>query len=280
MNRRFIQYKTHIAVIYWLILANLHGIINGYSVLADIQRRGLVFASWEPFVWEMSSQIAMLMLIPLLLYLDNKRPLSFNRIKSGMVYHLTISVFFSLLHVSLMVALRELSYCVNGRDYQFGDWSAELLYEYRKDVMTYSTIIITFYVFRFIVSRLSSEAMEITTGEDSLPPAYVERFIVKKLGKEFIVRSSDIEWIEAAGNYTNIHLGGRCYPLRSTMDALITRLDPKNFARIHRSSIVNLNVIVEILPLDSGDFEILLNNEKTLKLSRRYRDDIKKKLQG
>ncbi len=117
MNRKFIQYKTHFAVIYWLILANLHGIINGYSVLADIQRRELVFASWEPFVWEISSQIAMLMLIPLLLYLDNKRPLSFNRIKSGMVYHLTISVVFSLLHVSLMVALRELSYCVNGSDY-------------------------------------------------------------------------------------------------------------------------------------------------------------------
>jgi hypothetical protein len=199
-----------------------HQTLSDYSVLADIQRRELVFASWEPFVWEISSQIAMLMLIPLLLYLDNKRPLSVNRIKSGMVYNLTISVIFSLLHVSLMVALREMSYCVNGSNYQFGDWSEELLYEYRKDIMTYSTIIITFYVFRFIVSRLSSEAMEITTGEDSLPPAYVERFIVKKLGKEFIVRSSDIEWIEAARNYMNIHIGGRCYPIRSTMNALIT----------------------------------------------------------
>ncbi|MFT6777217.1 MAG: DNA-binding LytR/AlgR family response regulator [Paraglaciecola sp.] len=142
-----------------------------------------------------------------------------------------------------------------------------------------ATALVTFYVFRFIVSRLSSEAMEITTGEDSLPPAYVDRFIVKKLGKEFIVRSSDIEWIEAAGNYMNIHIGGRCYPIRSTMDALITRLEPKNFTRIHRSSIVNLNMIVEISPLNSGDFEILLNNEKTLRLSRRYRDDIKKQLQ-
>jgi hypothetical protein len=137
-----------------------HQTLSDYSVLADIQRRELVFASWEPFVWEISSQIAMLMLIPLLLYLDNKRPLSVNRIKSGMVYHLTISVIFSLLHVSLMVALREMSYCVNGSNYQFGDWSEELLYEYRKDIMTYSTIIITFYVFRFIVSRLSSEAIK------------------------------------------------------------------------------------------------------------------------
>jgi len=280
MKPLFEKYQKHFEVFYWVISGFITAVINGYSVVADNERRQLSFETWEPFVWEFSSQIAILVLVPLVLLLDKKRPLQINTLKLNLALHLVYSVLFSLLHVLLMVALRKFFYSFSQSSYDFGDWQAELIYEYRKDLLTYISIITTFYVYRFIVSRLRSEAKEINMGEDKLQSTFVERLIVKKIGREFILKVSDIEWVEADGNYMNLHINQRCYPLRSTMSGLIERLDPHHFARIHRSCIVNLDAISEITPLDSGDFEVLLNHGKKLKLSRRYRENVKVLLAG
>ena len=141
-------------------------------------------------------------------------------------------------------------------------------------------IVLTVYAYRFIVSRLISEASIIEEGEDRSQPEYVTRFIVKKLGKEFIVPVKDIDWIEASGNYMNLHVSERCYPLRETMAGLVARLDPAQFARIHRSYVVRLSMIKEIVPQPSGDHSVVLNNGNALKLSRKYRDDLLKNTQS
>jgi hypothetical protein len=271
----FVKYKKYLVVTYWLVTGTITATINSYSVLGDNQRRGLSFATWEPFVWEFSSQLSILMLIPLILYLDKKRPLKIEQFKFNIGFHLIFSLVFSILHVLLMVAMRQLCYFLNDGNYDFGDWQSEMVYEYRKDLLTYIQILSTFYIYRFIVSRLLSEAREIGLGEDFQKSTYVERLIIKKIGKEFIIKISDIEWIEASGNYMNLFIGERCYPFRSTMSALIGRLDPKQFVRVHRSSIVNIDVISEILPLESGDYQIKLNHGKKIRLSRRYRENIK-----
>lgn len=67
-----------------------------------------------------------------------------------------------------------------------------------------------------------------------------ERFLVRKLGRDFLVATADIEWIQASGNYVNLHVRGHDYPLRSTMAAIEAKLDPAVFVRIHRSYLVNL----------------------------------------
>ena len=115
----------------------------------------------------------------------------------------------------------------------------------------------------------------ITIGEDVQIPDKPERLLVKKIGKEFIIKIENIEWIEASGNYMNLHIEGRVYPLRETMSILENKLNPNQFVRIHRSSIINLDHIKEILPLDSDDFEVILNTNQQLKLSRRYREKVK-----
>lgn len=100
-------------------------------------------------------------------------------------------------------------------------------------------------------------------------------FLVKKLGKEFIVKVSDIDWLESSGNYVNLHSGERIYPLRATLTQLSKQLEAQGFCRIHRSHAVKLDAIESITPLPSGDSEITLHSGKKLNLSRRYKEQFK-----
>ena len=102
--------------------------------------------------------------------------------------------------------------------------------------------------------------------------------MVKKLGKEFIIKIDDVEWLESAGNYVNLHIKGRIYPIRATLTSLIDRISNKGFSRIHRSHSINLDCVDSITPLSSGDSEIKLTNGKVLNLSRRYKESFKERL--
>ncbi|SON77106.1 AlgR/AgrA/LytR family regulatory protein (fragment) [Xanthomonas phaseoli pv. phaseoli] len=97
-----------------------------------------------------------------------------------------------------------------------------------------------------------------------------ERFLVRKLGRDFLVATADIEWIQASGNYVNLHVRGHDYPLRSTMAAIEAKLDPAVFVRIHRSYLVNLGQVQAIEPSDSGDARVHLRDASVLPCSRSH----------
>lgn len=86
---------------------------------------------------------------------------------------------------------------------------------------------------------------------------------------------SDVEWLESSGNYVNLHIGERIYPLRITLTKLIEQLADKGISRIHHSYAVRLDAIESITPLSSGDSEIRLKTGKQLTLSRRYKEAFK-----
>ncbi len=259
----------------WILLYSLYTWVNTASVLGDYARLGIDIAVWKPAVWESTSHLVGLMLIPLLVLVDHQLSDKIKNIKQRIIGLFLFSIVFSLCHVIGMVLLRKISYTLVGETYDFGHWPTELIYEYRKDVIGYAELLIIIYAYRFIISRLRGEAKVILTGEDCPIPLHPQRLLVKKIGKEFIIRVRDIDWIEAAGNYMNLNLDGRIYPLRETMSGLETKLDPKKFTRIHRSYMVNLDRVKQITPLESGDFEMTLNCGKILRLSRRYRDKVK-----
>lgn len=276
-NAAIAFYKRHRTLLEWLfwpVTLFSNALLLATSVVMEYQRRGEPLTTWEPFAWEFSSALATLVCIVLVLRFDRSVPLSPPRIGRKILAHLGFSVVFSLLHVLGMVLLRHLAYALAGRSYDFGDWSFELLYEYRKDLMTYVTIIVTVYLYRFLASRLIGEARPIDEGEDQPPGRYSERLLVKKFGKEFLLRCDRIEWVEAAGNYMNLHSGGRIYPIRETMTGLEARLDPNVFVRVHRSYLVNLDQIGEIIPQDSGDALIRMRTGASIRMSRRYRDNL------
>jgi two-component system LytT family response regulator len=99
----------------------------------------------------------------------------------------------------------------------------------------------------------------------------LDRVVLRSSGRVFFLRVEEIDWIEAAGNYLRLHAGTETHLLRETMNAFEERLDPKQFLRIHRSMIVNIERIQELQPLFHGDYAVLLRDGTQLTLSRTYR---------
>jgi hypothetical protein len=246
----------------------------------EAKRKGepLPFQLWEPFVWEYSSAIGMLMLFPLLVLLLRKLPFDWLSSKRSLLYYFLASIVFSLAHVSIMVGIREVIYVVMDVSYDFGDFWLEIFYEYRKDLWSFISFIIFIKGYQFILSRLQGEANPVAQSEDENISKSFDRFLVKKLGKEFIVKVNDVEWLEASGNYVNLHMKGRIYPTRATLGKLIEQISEKGFCRIHRSHAINLDYIESITPLSSGDSEVKLYTGKVLNLSRRYKESFKGQL--
>lgn len=104
------------------------------------------------------------------------------------------------------------------------------------------------------------------------PKAYLTRLPVKDRDRFLLLRVEEIDWVEAAQNYVQIHARKHEYLVRGTMADLEAQLDPVRFARIHRSTLVNLDRIREIRPAWHGDFDVELEDGTQLKLSRHYRD--------
>jgi DNA-binding LytR/AlgR family response regulator len=102
--------------------------------------------------------------------------------------------------------------------------------------------------------------------------------LIKKLGREFLVRVDDIDWIEASGNYVNLHVGSQVYPLRETMTGITERMQPQGFQRVHRSAVVNLDRVAEIVPFESGDGEARLASGARVPVSRRYRKELRERI--
>ncbi len=103
---------------------------------------------------------------------------------------------------------------------------------------------------------------------------YLQRLAIKSSGKITFVNAIEIDWIEANGDYVWIHSQGKKHLLRDKISELNGKLDPNHFARIHRSTIVNINRIHNLEPMFYGDYAVNLNNGAKLTLSRSYRDKL------
>jgi two-component system LytT family response regulator len=106
----------------------------------------------------------------------------------------------------------------------------------------------------------------------------LERLVVKSGGRVFFLRTEEIDWIEAAGNYVRLHLGEESHLFRETMNRMETRLDTRRFVRIHRSRIVNTERIKELQPWFNGEYVVILRNGTRLPLSRGYRDRLQEQI--
>ena len=233
----------------------------------------LSFAIWEPFVWEFSSAVVLLLLIPAVNKFLQSMFISWdNPVRTALSLALG-SIVFSVCHVTAMVAIRELVYWAAGSDYRFGAIGFGFIYEYRKDLLTFILVIVAIQGYKFIVSRLAGEASLI--DYDEAKPIVCDRILVKKLGKEFIVKVDKIDWLESSGNYINLYVGDRIYPTRDTMASLIAKLKDQGICRIHRSYGVNLDRVYSMETLDGGTINAVLSTGKTLPVSRRYREQLK-----
>src|SRR4029077_2489606 len=97
------------------------------------------------------------------------------------------------------------------------------------------------------------------------------RLVIKFNGRDIFLDLESIDWVEAAANYVRLVVGKDSYLLRETIGGISERLDPNQFVRIHRSTIVNIRKIKELIPVNSGEYVVVLKNGKELSCSRGYR---------
>ena len=279
---RYRPWRRTVEVGYWVGTFLVGAVANSLTVGMDVARLDLEFEAWQPAVWETSSGLVALALVPAVVWFTRRFPLHLDNWRRMLWVHLLGSLAWSLLHVAGMVALRKLAYASVGDSYDFGEWWWEFAYEYLKDARSYAGMVLLVEGYRLLVRRLQGEASVLAAGDDAPDPApepgRPERFLVRKLDREFLVAASEVEWLQAAGNYVNLHVHGRDYPLRSTMAGIETQLDPLRFARIHRGYIVNLDLVASIEPLDTGDARVHLKDGTVLPCSRRHREQLRLRL--
>jgi hypothetical protein len=234
-----------------------------------------------------------LALLPLVVAAVDRWPLRWGAIARHLPWHAATSLVCCGLHVAGMVALRKLVYAAMGQHYDFGNWPRETFYEALKDVRAYVMIVCIVLGYRLLLWRWQGEARlltapdepPVTAGRQTSPgatgalsdaePERPERFLVKKLGREFLLPTVEIEWVQACGNYVNLHRRQHDYPLRATLGSIEKRLDPARFVRVHRSYLVNLAQVEAIEPTEAGDARIRMADGSSVPCSRTQIDNLR-----
>lgn len=125
-----------------------------------------------------------------------------------------------------------------------------------------------------VLAEVAPEAAETLAdgGEQHAANRFEKLINIKDQGQIFRVDVDTIERIDAAGDYMVIYTGDRNLILRETMKDLEKRLDPRRFQRVHRSTIVNLDLVKEVKPHTNGECFLVLQSNAQVKVSRSYRD--------
>ena len=274
-NRRAWEILILLTLVGTSFLANV-----GVGII-DLSRDGALAELAEPWLLEGTSHAATLVMFPVVLWLDARYPLRLSNWHRALPAHVGFSVIYALGHVGLFYLGRVALFPpVLGRTYHWDSWWSEFGYEYLKDFRTYMLMLLCIYLYRFVLLRLRGEAGFVGESAEAPASTSADRFVVKKFGREFLVKVADIEWIESAGNYANLHVAGKVYPLRGTMTAIAEQLAPRGFVRVHRQAIVNLERIRELHVSDSGDGTLTLDTEAQVPVSRRYRQSLNEQVRA
>jgi two-component system, LytTR family, response regulator len=111
---------------------------------------------------------------------------------------------------------------------------------------------------------------------DETSGRYASRFAVRTGAKIQVVFAENVEWVGTAGNYTELHSGGKAHLLRETMNTLEERLDPAEFIRVHRSRIVRLKCVRELRAIGNREYLVKLSDGSEHRASRSYADQLER----
>lgn len=177
---------------------------------------------------------------------------------------------FSLLHITSMLLLRFGAYPLFGGAYRLESEPllTRLLYEGRKDGLTYVGLAIGVWLLKAMFEKAAAAAPH------PAAPQAPARLDIRDGAKRFWLETNDILWVEAAGNYVELHLAGRSLLRRQTLAALERELANSGFVRIHRSRLVNARHVAAAETNESGDFTVTLTDGRQISGSRRWRDGL------
>lgn len=227
--------------------------------------QGFGLDDFRLIVQQITSATAVLLLVPATAWWLSRFPLSKERWLSAIAGHLIGSALFATGHYFFSVWMRWAIHSAYGVDYVFSDfWLNNLVVEYQKDIKVYFGIVAIVAAYRYY-RRNEADAVSTKPG----------RLIVQTGSGEAVIREDEIEYLEAARNYVVVGTETREYLVRDTLRNLERSVAADQFVRTHRSYLINVDRIEEILTTDSGRREIRMKSGKEVPLSRGYRDTFK-----
>jgi hypothetical protein len=238
--------------------------IDAASVADDLARIGQLGAPWEPYVWEFSSGLVLLLMTPAIVAVTRRawprRPPPFGWI----AIHLGAALAVSLAHVIAMGVIRWAIYALLSSYYDPLGPLSRWPYELRKDLLVYAGTVTVYVVWRLLRARP-------VAASASTPASGPEVLEVRDGARRHFVPLSEVVWIEAAGNYVELHRGVGGLLHRASLADMERQLQRAGFVRIHRSRLVRRDAIAGIDSKPTGDFVVRLHDGRELAGSRRYR---------
>jgi hypothetical protein len=233
--------------------------VDVFTVAHDRAEAGRPVALWEPAVWDISSVLVLTALVPALMAFARRFPPTPPPRFGWLAWHLALGLGFSLIHVVGMGVLRWAAYAVAGEAYDplgpLGDWP----YELRKDALVYGGVVACYLIWR---------GSPPVSGQAATSATPIE---VRDGARRLFVPVAEILWVEAAGNYVELHAGAGPVLHRASLREMERRLADAGFVRIHRSRLVRRAAIAAVETRASGDFTVQLVTGETLAGSRRFR---------
>ena len=246
-------------------------VVNATSIIMEEARDGESFNAWKAWFLEGSSTVYLLILCWIAVGPWERRfPLGGASWTRWLPAHIGGALVFSLLHVTAMGVTRDALYPVLfNTDYHFFENPLQtFIYELRKDVLSYVSVLLTLTGFRTIEWHRLEAAAARTEARTH------HRVNLKCGGRVMHLAASDFSSARAAGNYVEARFGARQHLARMTLNQLdqLLREAGVDSVRVHRSWLVNRDMIAQTAPTGEGDVTLTLSNGETVPGSRRYRD--------
>jgi hypothetical protein len=266
-NQSFVRRLGEVAG--WVVLVT---VLWGTDLFVKFSERGYSGIGKDDFQLiseQLTSGVAVLIMVPFVAHWVRVFPLARDSWPRAIIGHTIGSVIFALGHFLLMIMMRAPWYALNGRDYVWREpFASNLLLEYQKDIKIYIGFVVLIATYQYLRRHRS---------HDVSPP--VGRLMVQTGSGDTVVRFEDIDYLEAARNYVSVYAEGREYVVRDTMTNVLQKLSGGQFARTHRSFIVNIDKIKEIRSVDSSQ-RVFLESGDNVPLSRGYRDEFSRAVAG
>jgi hypothetical protein len=232
---------------------------NSLNVLDERARSGHPLDFWEPMVWEGTSGVYFLAVSPIMMGLARRLWLLAPPRAPKLAAHLAGALIIALGHVVIAGPVRWAIYKVVGDYYDPFAMMEDWAYEFRKDVLVYAAVVGVYTGWRKLRDRpkpatADGEVLEVRDG-----------------ARRHFVPLAEVTWVEAAGNYVELHRGASGLLHRASLAQMERRLETVGFVRIHRSRLVRREAIAAVESKPTGDFVVRLRDGRELAGSRRFR---------
>jgi hypothetical protein len=254
-----------------ILLVVFSDVVGTFSSARDIAwRLGSPRNLWEPAMWETTSHVVAIALLPvalrgaLLIRSGRHRPITLAFALAA------LALTYSSLHIAGLGYLREWAYGLAGYSFKF-PWAQQIPYELRKDLFSFTAFVVVFWLGQRAVARHPTAPRE-ASPDAAIAPAACHQFWLRDGRISVLIDASDVVSVSSAGNYVQYELtGGRNHLVRATLQSQEARLAPLGIVRVHRSRLVNRKRIVALEGRPSGDFEIHLDTGEIIAGSRRFK---------